>query len=683
MQKVPKKLKNSLHLSKAVKMICLRILLPAAAALLLEILLFNYRSFVVFFQCRQPESLSLDSGVSLSNAVYQDGEIVLEGKGASVTFNNVNTDIVSVTLDACGSDKIGTVNVSLTDASHSYIAYSPGSYSFHPGALESLNFSVYSQGTAHALTLTFNSASIGLHIRGITLNEPGFHFSKVRFCFIFFCFLLLAVVLDEKVRKLVYDPESLGQNTVYVCVLAALCVFSVILAIPFTKADDFNLKNISYPLENDVSQYGIYIQQFDAFQKGQLNLDIPVSSELLQLKNPYDRTARDKYQVSFAFDRAYYKGKYYSYYGITPLLIIYYPYYFLTGALPSDLCASMLIVPFAVTVLGLLLREILLRFVKRINFLLLLFGTAGEAAVSLLYVLEVSTSFYCMPYFTAILFSALFLLLFLRGTGDKCRHPAGCFVFSGISYVLAAGSRPLCVLFLIAALPAAVHFLKTAALKRADKIKCIAAFALPTAAGAVCLMMYNLLRFGSPFEFGLNYQLTVTNPRNMNFRIWDLVPAVYHYFLQFPSIDPNFPFFHVSEKLFQHYGGYEYESPMAGALTFPVMWWLFAAFSRKTHKTREEQLFKISVFVISLIMAVSAFSMSGMVLRYVTDYQWLLCMLAICLMMEYCGSLDVAICSILLSMLISAAMLFSNENNMIQRELPNVYAAIQELCEWW
>ena len=53
-------------------------------------------------------------------------------------------------------------------------------------------------------------------------------------------------------------------------------------------------------------------------------------------ENPYDRAARDKAGVWYMWDRALYNGKYYSYFGIAPILTVYYPCQLLTGKLPGD-----------------------------------------------------------------------------------------------------------------------------------------------------------------------------------------------------------------------------------------------------------------------------------------------------------------------------------------------------------
>ena len=53
------------------------------------------------------------------------------------------------------------------------------------------------------------------------------------------------------------------------------------------------------------------------------------------MENPYDNALRKKVLKeageTFLWDRAYYKGKYYVYFGIVPVLTFYMPFKLLTG----------------------------------------------------------------------------------------------------------------------------------------------------------------------------------------------------------------------------------------------------------------------------------------------------------------------------------------------------------------
>ena len=57
--------------------------------------------------------------------------------------------------------------------------------------------------------------------------------------------------------------------------------------------------------------------------------------EFLQLENPYDALNRDSDLINrdedYLWDAAYYNGKFYVYFGILPVLVIFLPFYLITG----------------------------------------------------------------------------------------------------------------------------------------------------------------------------------------------------------------------------------------------------------------------------------------------------------------------------------------------------------------
>ena len=73
----------------------------------------------------------------------------------------------------------------------------------------------------------------------------------------------------------------------------------------------------------------------ESLSKGKVSLDLPVSEKLKKLSNPYDYNLRKANNVKkdkdFYWDHAYYKGKYYVYFGVLPVLTAHLPYYLITG----------------------------------------------------------------------------------------------------------------------------------------------------------------------------------------------------------------------------------------------------------------------------------------------------------------------------------------------------------------
>src|ERR1700693_3709840 len=76
-----------------------------------------------------------------------------------------------------------------------------------------------------------------------------------------------------------------------------------------------------------------YNRLVKAFQASQLNLKVDVPAGLAQLADPYDPNASAPYRTTkYALqDLSYYKGKVYLYFGVTPALILLWPFAALTG----------------------------------------------------------------------------------------------------------------------------------------------------------------------------------------------------------------------------------------------------------------------------------------------------------------------------------------------------------------
>lgn len=160
----------------------------------------------------------------------------------------------------------------------------------------------------------------------------------------------------------------------------------------------------TYPFETLYNK-NAYEQQFDAFLKHRLSIDIEPAKELLALSNPYDRASRTG--IRFLWDRALYDGKYYSYFGITPIITVYYPYYFITGKVPSAATVCFIMFTVAVTAVALTYLKAVGIFCEKPNKALVFFGFAAVESGSLLFMLLTSADMY----YTAVISGVCFLSL--------------------------------------------------------------------------------------------------------------------------------------------------------------------------------------------------------------------------------------------------------------------------------
>jgi hypothetical protein len=105
-------------------------------------------------------------------------------------------------------------------------------------------------------------------------------------------------------------------------------------------------------------------------------------------------------------------------------------------------------------------------------------------------------------------------------------------VFAAIALTLTVWSRPTVALMCVAVFPLFIEFIfkiRKDTLK--DGILTVASFALPLMAGAIAVMWYNNARFGSPLDFGANYQLTVSDVSLNTIDFKYLFSSFFSYFL--------------------------------------------------------------------------------------------------------------------------------------------------------
>lgn len=450
--------------------------------------------------------------------------------------------------------------------------------------------------------------------------------------------------------------------------LAALCCLLVCMSA---------VKNVGngteYPLpDNSPEGFNLYIQQFDAFEKGQVALDLPVSDELLAMENPYDKEAREAADVDYFWDRAFHNGKYYSYFGLAPLICVYYPCYILTGELPSNVLVTLVFALLTVLFLSLAYRELLIFANAKPPLWLAVLGLLTVAAGCGVWAGQSYSDMYYFPVLSAMGFNFAFGYFVLRASrAVKAYASSILFAFAGAAFVLSVMSRPTASLMCIVFLPPVLSkvFVKV---KRARKrLALCAPAAVVAAAGAAAVMSFNFLRFGSVLDFGVTWQLTVSDISQNTVSLSLTPAAAFHYLLQAPEFFSTAPWLRPSfVKL--DYGRYIYVERTLGLICFPAVYGFFTAFlterARSADKTR---LFTfIAGAVMILVVAFLDFCMAGVNMRYLFDVLPTAVLLGSVLLLRFAGKPELpargrrnAFCTLcfLLTVCVSFAVILSNE----------------------
>ena len=250
--------------------------------------------------------LSEGSNTADSILIDKDDEFI-------ITYSNLKESCENVYIQFEGKPKLVTVSVGISDINLSQSLLGVFSEKLYADNDSPVLLNVHSK-ELDTLKIGIKNAS-GLTIREIGLNkELPIQINYLRLiAFALICLLVLAIK-EFRLYKAVYNnsPKQLAA----LILVAALCCGSFIFIFCAKGADA-----ITPYRQEGVVYRSPYYQMFDAFQKGQLNLDIPVDQKLIDAGDKvYDPQYRDEIGANASWDRAFYNGKYYSYFGTAPLL---------------------------------------------------------------------------------------------------------------------------------------------------------------------------------------------------------------------------------------------------------------------------------------------------------------------------------------------------------------------------
>jgi hypothetical protein len=244
---------------------------------------------------------------------------------------------------------------------------------------------------------------------------------------------------------------------------------------------------------------GFYGWQTEAIVNGQLYLKIEPSPELALAANPYEGAQNRDYRIQ---DLSYYRGKYYSYFGAGPILVVTLPWYLLTRTYLTDAGATQVL---AWIFCGLSLA-ILVRLQRRF------YPSVGPLALVSAYAVLTLGSYLTIHYVTintgaiaqmgaCCCLLATYLALINRPASPRTYAPLA---WASFWCGMAIACRPSFILLGTALLP----FAFAAWRKNPSRwLQIILASAWPFGALLVALLCYNYVRFDSFLEFGHRLQL--------------------------------------------------------------------------------------------------------------------------------------------------------------------------------
>ena len=325
--------------------------------------------------------------------------------------------------------------------------------------------------------------------------------------------------------------------------------------------------------------YNLLVQGFRA---GQLSLKKELPPGLAQLADPYDPANTVLYQSPSyqLLDLSYYNGRLYLYFGVTPALILFWPFVALTGhyLFQSQAVTIFSAIGFLASV-G-LLRALWRRYFAEVSVwvvvactLALGLATGVPVLLSRSDVNEVAIS--CGYMLTMLALASIWCAL------HQPQRRSRWLAAASVAYGLAVAARPSLLFgaaILLVPVAQAWRERRPESLPRSTWLSGLTGAVGPIVLIGLGLMLYNARRFGSPFEFGARYQLAPAPAGHtqyfglrfiwFNFRVYFLEPVRW---------SGRFPFVHDIAVPPAPAGYGAVEGPFGILTNVPLVWLALAA----------------------------------------------------------------------------------------------------------
>jgi tetratricopeptide (TPR) repeat protein len=360
------------------------------------------------------------------------------------------------------------------------------------------------------------------------------------------------------------------------CIVFGL-VCALIIGIFAWSAEPGALELISSRAQD--AYYNLLVQ---GFQSGQLNVKREPAPGLAQLPNPYDPAANTPYVWDvqhLAYEMSYYKGKLYLYFGVTPALVLFWPYAVLTGHYLDHKSAVVIFFALGFLAAAGLLHTIWRRYFQEAKIWAAVAGLLALGLASGMLAILASCDVYEVAKSCGFAFTMFALGAIWRAMSQP-KHQTKWLGLASLAYGLAIGSRPS-LLFgaVILLVPVARSWQETVTGSRQRASVLFLAAVIPITLIGLGLMLYNYLRFDSLSEFGWHYQLTsFQNHGARQFSVDYLWFNFRFYFLQPMGWTGQFPFLEPWRQPSLPAGYNGIEGGYGGILAdYPIAWLALAA----------------------------------------------------------------------------------------------------------
>ena len=295
-----------------------------------------------------------------------------------------------------------------------------------------------------------------------------------------------------------------------------------------------------------VNHRGQYEDMAEALLNGHLYLDIEADEKLLQMKDPYDPDARAAEGADVAWDHAYYKGRYYMYFGVVPVILLFLPYRILTGTALTTFHATQVFTALIIIGFFVMFEHLRKRFFPGMRELVCT-GLCTAFSLASVWYFAAAPALYCTAISGAVCKMIWCFYFYFRAVFDDISFNKRITfaVIGGLLGALSFGCRPTVALANVVIIPLCVSYARSHKIEKED-LKKIPLILIPYVVIGLLLMAYNYARFEDPFEFGQAYQMTFYDQHDLNFfsaiDLRAMAEGFYQMFFAFNGFSAEFPY---------------------------------------------------------------------------------------------------------------------------------------------
>ncbi len=595
----------------------------------LEFTIFNFGTYALLFgnyshQTKDIKSADVIQGFDISD---ESKFLVLSDSRGYIEFNNINERIKTVYFDISTTAEECTVDICFNEATNKNLRYSSSrgynNYKINyikgnenskyvmcsfAGEVETLGFNVYSNDGEDVV------------LKGISINKAiPFSFSLTRFVILLSLITLINALVNISALKSPISAGSLYKN----CTSFIIAILFIIALSLSSLASNGIVNDFKNPILNQINS-----ELVDAFEAGQVQLLDSVPSDLLNLDNPYDWSERREEGTSYKWDHLLYEGEYYSYYGIAPVLLLFLPYHLITGMYFPSVWAIFIFGAIGIIFLGMTYYVFTKKLFPNISI--------RTAVIGLIITELISGIWYCLPIdnfyeiaqssgFAFVTIGAYCLLTSNAVTSGKISNFKA--ALSSVFLSLAVLCRPTLAIYCIVALVFIFYGIKKSiSVSKLNLYKYLASAIIPFIVIGSIQMVYNYLRFNSPFDFGIQYSLTINDFTRTEHHVPLALIGFYNFIFAFPKVHPTFPFVSSNYNTLGVNGYYFTANDHAIGILWRALPTFAYLLSLKAFKASEKNVKSAILIGASCILAptIIIYSIweSGYGVRYSCDFAW-------------------------------------------------------------